>query len=83
MKENITATGETLVEKVKQLIAEGNVRRIRVKDASGKTVFALPLTIGVLGVAVAPMLAALGAVASLLSDCTITVERVGGETQNP
>lgn len=75
MKEDIHIVGSQLVETVKNLIKEGNVRRVTVKNAKGEVVFELPLTIGVVGLAVAPLLAALGAVASLMADCTITVER--------
>jgi len=75
MMEDIKVEGGQLVETVKQLIREGNVRRLIVKNREDKVVFELPLTLGVVGVALAPMLAALGAVAGLLTECTITVER--------
>ena len=75
MMENIEVAGKNVVDTVKKIIKEGNVRRITLKNKAGETVFTMPLTIGVVGVAIAPMLAALGAVASLMTDCTISVER--------
>lgn len=67
--------GEEVVAKVKELVREGNVRRIMVSDADGKTLVEIPLTVGVVGALLLPALAALGAVAALLTDCTITVVR--------
>ncbi|RYZ15378.1 MAG: DUF4342 domain-containing protein [Sphingobacteriales bacterium] len=67
--------GDQLLKKVKDLIAEGNVRKIMIKDKSGKELLSFPLTAGVVGVVLAPVLAAVGAVAALVSDCTIAVER--------
>jgi hypothetical protein len=74
-QETFQVTGEQLVEKVKQLIREGNVRRITIKDRAGKVVVEFPLTIGVAGAVLAPVLAGVGAMAALLTDCSITVER--------
>ena len=68
-------TGENLLKKVKELIEEGNVRKITIKDKSGKEVITFPLTIGVVGTVLAPVLAAVGALAALIGECTITVER--------
>ncbi len=73
--ESFTVNSEQLVAKIKELIREGNVRRITVKDKEGKTLVEFPMTIGVVGVVLAPMLAAVGAIAALVSECTITVER--------
>lgn len=73
--EEFKLNGEDLVAKVKALIAEGNVRRITVKNKEGKSVVELPLTIGVVGVAIAPILAAVGAMAALITECSIVVER--------
>ena len=75
--EEFKVNGEDLLKKVKALIAEGNVRRISVKNKEGKTVVELPLTIGVVGAALAPILAAVGAIAALVTECTIVVEREG------
>ena len=73
--EDFEVAGEHVVDTVKRLVKEGNVRRITLKNKEGGTVLSLPLTIGVVGVAIAPVLAAVGAVAGLMSDCTISVER--------
>jgi hypothetical protein len=67
--------GGHLVEKVKELVQEGNVRRIVIKDADGKTVMEVPVTVGLVGFLVAPTIAALGAVAALAADYSIEVER--------
>lgn len=74
-KEEFKVNGEELLTKVKQVIKEGNVRRITVKNKDGKTIVELPLTIGVVGAALAPILAAVGAIAALVTECTIVVER--------
>lgn len=73
--EEFKVNGEDLLKKVKAIIAEGNVRRITVKNKEGKTIVELPLTIGLVGAALAPLLAAVGAVAALVTECTIVVER--------
>lgn len=73
--EEFKVNGEDLLKKVKEIIAEGNARRITVKSKEGKTIMELPLTIGVVGVALAPLLAAVGALAALVTECTIVVER--------
>ena len=67
-------SGDELVRRVKELIHEGNVRRVVIKQGD-RTVVEFPVTVGVVGALVAPALAALGAVAALLSECTIEVER--------
>ncbi len=78
-KEKFTISGDKLVEKVKQLIREGNSRRVRIIHKE-KTVFEIPLTVGAPAAAavilVAPVLAALGAFAALVTECTIEVEKV-------
>ena len=78
-KEKFTVSGSQLVEKVKQLIHEGNIRRVRVLH-EGRTVLEIPLTIGApaaaIGIMVAPVLAALGAFAALITECTIEVEKI-------
>ncbi|MBP9719060.1 MAG: DUF4342 domain-containing protein [Candidatus Levybacteria bacterium] len=74
-KETFKVNGEHLIGKVKEIIREGNVRRIIIKDKSGKTLVELPLTIGVVGVVLAPVLAAVGAIAALVTECSITVEK--------
>jgi len=67
--------GEELLAKVKALIREGNARRIIIKNGKGKTLVELPLTVGAVGAMLAPVLAAVGAIAALVTDCTIAVER--------
>lgn len=74
-EEVFKVTGENLLKKVKEIINEGNVRKITIKDKSGKIVVVFPLTLGVVGTMLAPVLAAIGALAALLTECTITVER--------
>lgn len=74
-KEEFKVNGEELLGKVKQIIKEGNVRRITVKNKDDKAIVELPLTIGVVGAALAPLLAAVGAIAALVTECTIVVER--------
>ncbi len=73
--EEFSVSADDLVGKVKELIHEGNVTRIVIKDESGKTVFEMPATVGVVGVILVPWLAALGAIAALATRCTLVVER--------
>jgi hypothetical protein len=72
--ETIKVEGGQLIEQIKQLVHEGNVRRIIIKQED-RTVAEFPLTIGVIGVVLAPVFAAVGAIAALFTDCTIEVER--------
>ncbi len=74
--ESITVAGDHLLAEVKRLIHEGNVRRIVIKHAD-RVVVEFPLTAGVVGAMIAPVLAAVGALAALLTECTIEVERAG------
>lgn len=74
-EESFKVNGENLLKKVKELIQEGNVRRITIKDKNGKELIVLPLTVGVVGAVISPALAAVGAIAALLTECTISVER--------
>ncbi|MBI3888999.1 DUF4342 domain-containing protein [Candidatus Saccharibacteria bacterium] len=80
--EEFKVKGDELLAKVKQLINEGNVRKIIIKNKEGKTVVELPLTIGVVGAVFAPVLAAVGAIAALLSECTLVVERDGPKKED-
>ena len=73
--EEFKVDGEKLIAKIKEIIHEGNIRRIIIKDREGKTVMEIPLTFGVVGVLLAPTLAAIGAVAALLTEATIVVEK--------
>ena len=72
--ESIRTESGQLLERLKELVHEGNVRRVVVQH-EGRTVAEFPLTAGVLGVLIAPVAAAIGAIAALLKDCTIAVER--------
>lgn len=74
-QEQFRVNGEEVTAKVKELLHEGNVRRIVIQDKDGKTVMEVPLTIGLVGAVFAPVLAAVGAAAALLTECTILVIR--------
>jgi uncharacterized protein DUF4342 len=73
--ESFKAEGENVAEKLKEVVREGNVRRVVVKH-EGRTVAEFPLTIGVVGVVLAPVLAAIGTLVALIKDCTIEIERI-------
>jgi repressor of nif and glnA expression len=73
--EEFRVNGEELLSRVKAIIHEGNIRRIIIKNEEGETVIEIPLTIGAIGVVLAPALAAVGAIAALLTKCTIVVEK--------
>ncbi len=73
--EEFRVDGEELLGKIKQLVHEGNVRRVIIKNKEGKTVMEIPLTIGVVGALLAPTLAAIGAIAALLTEATVIVEK--------
>lgn len=74
-REEFKVAGDDLLRQVKHLIKEGNVRRITIKNKDSKTIVEIPLTIGVVGAVFAPALAAVGAIAALITECTIVVER--------
>ena len=73
-KETIKVTADQLVDCVKKIVHEGNVRRVIIKQ-DGRTVAEFPLTVGVVGTVFAPVLAAVGALAAVLNECSIEVER--------
>jgi integral membrane sensor domain MASE1 len=73
--EEFKVRGEDLIKKIKELIAEGNVRRIIIKNEKEETLMEIPLTFAVVGAVIAPVLAAVGALAALLTNSTIVVER--------
>lgn len=73
--ETFRINGEELLNKIKELIKEGNIRKITIHDKAGKELMSFPLTFGVVGAVFAPVLAAVGALAALVGECTITVER--------
>jgi hypothetical protein len=74
-REQFKVSGDEIVRKIKDLIREGNVRRIIIKNDQGKTIMEFPLTVAVVGTVLAPLLAAAGALAALATDCTLEVER--------
>ena len=74
--ETYEVEGDDLVAKIKELVREGNVRRIIIKNEEGKQLVEIPLTVGVVGAVLLPVWAAIGAIAAIVSDCTIEVERV-------
>lgn len=72
-KEEFKVRGKELLDKIKDIIHEGNIRRIVIKNEDGKTIMEFPVTFGVIGAVIAPILAAVGAVAALAADYTIEV----------
>ncbi|HUA84177.1 MAG TPA: DUF4342 domain-containing protein [Bryobacteraceae bacterium] len=73
--EEIQVMGSNLVDKVKELIHEGNVQRIIIKNEQGHTLVEIPVTLAAIGVVAAPVLAAVGAIAGIVTKCTLVVER--------
>lgn len=78
--EEFKVKGDELLSRIKELIREGNVRRVTIKNSEGKTLIEIPLTIGVVGALIAPVAAAIGAVAALVTECSIEVTR---ENEDP
>jgi hypothetical protein len=74
--EEFRVTGGEIINKIKELIHEGNVRKIILKDEEGKTFLEIPLTLGLVGALIVPVWAAIGAIAALVSKLTIIVEKV-------
>jgi DNA-binding Lrp family transcriptional regulator len=74
-KEEFKVEGEELLKRVKELIKQGNIRRITIKTKEGKSIIEIPLTVGVVGAVLLPVFAAVSAVAALVTECTITIER--------
>jgi hypothetical protein len=77
--EEFKVNGEELLARIKKLIHEGNIRRIMIKDKDGKAIMEIPMTLGVVGALIAPQLAAIGAIAALLTEATIVVEQADGQ----
>jgi len=73
-KEEIKISGEDVIKKIKEIIKTGNVRRIIIKNEKGKSLIEIPITLGMVGVALLSVLAAIGAIAALVTKCTIVVE---------
>ena len=74
--EEFKVNGEALISKIKEILHEGNIRRIIIKNNEGKTLIEIPLTIGIIGTLLLPVWAAIGAIAALAADFTIVVEKV-------
>ena len=77
--EVFSINGEDLVSTVKKLVHEGNIRRIAIENKDGRTLLEIPLTLGVVGALLLPTLAALGALAAIVTECKIVVERIDEE----
>lgn len=73
--EEFSVNGEDLLAKIKEIIHEGNIRRIIIKNKDGGTVMEIPMTLGVVGALLAPQLAAIGAIAALVTEATVVVEK--------
>jgi hypothetical protein len=73
--EEFSVNGEELLAKIKEIIHEGNIRRVAIKNKDGKTLIEFPVTLGVVGALLAPTLAAIGAIAALVTEATIVVEK--------
>jgi len=74
--EEFQVSGELLLSKIKELVHEGNIRRITIKNEDGKTLIEIPLTLGVVGAVLLPVWAAIGAIAALVANLRIVVEKV-------
>jgi hypothetical protein len=74
-QESFKVSGDELLSKIKEIIKEGNARRVIIKNEKEETIMEFPLTIGAIGVVLAPLFAAVGAIAALATDCTIVVEK--------
>jgi hypothetical protein len=81
--EEFAIHGDKLVAKVKELLRAGNIRRITIKNEEGKPLIEIPLTVGVVVGVLAPVLAAIGAIAALTTSCVIAVERVDDDEAAP
>jgi len=74
-KEEYTIKGEEVVEKIKEIIRQGNAKHISIRGKDGNEILSFPVTVGVVGIVLAPVFAALGAVAALATECTIVIDR--------
>ena len=73
--EEFKVNGEDLMEKIKAIIREGNARKVIIKDKDDKEILSFPLTVGVVGIALAPIFAAVATITALVTECTIVIER--------
>ncbi len=80
--EEFKVKGDELLGRIRELIREGNVRRVTIKNSDGRIMLEIPLTIGVVGALIAPVAAAIGAVAALVTECTVTITREDGSTES-
>ncbi|MCX6254930.1 MAG: DUF4342 domain-containing protein [Bacteroidia bacterium] len=80
-QESFKVTGDEILTKIKEIIKEGNARRIIIKNDKDETIIEFPLTIGAIGVVLAPIYAAIGTLAALATNCTIIVEKKNNEEQ--
>lgn len=74
-REEYKVSGEDLMAKIKAIIREGNARKVTIKDKDDKEIFSFPLTVGVVGIALAPIFAAVATITALATECTIVIER--------
>jgi hypothetical protein len=74
-KEEFKLSGDAIIEKIKSIVKEGNARKIIIKNENGETIAEFPLAVGAVGALLAPILAAVGAIAGLLTKCTLVVEK--------
>lgn len=82
-QESFKVSGDEILSKVKEIIKEGNARKIIIKNDKDVTIIEFPVTVGVIGVVLAPIFAAVGALTALATDCTIIVEKRDNEPKNP
>ena len=82
-KEEFEVTGDAVISKIKEIIHEGNVRRITIKNDDGKTLIEIPLTLGVVGALLLPVWAAIGAIAALAAKLTLVIEKVEPAPETP
>jgi len=78
--EVFSISGEELVSTIKKLVHQGNIRRISIENKDGKALLEIPLTLGVVGALLLPTLAALGALAAIITECKLVVERMDDES---
>ncbi len=74
--EELSISGEDLISTIKKLVHQGNIRRITIQNKDGKTLLEVPLTLGVVSALLLPTLAALGALAAIVTECKIVIERI-------
>jgi len=80
-RQEFKINGEELIAKIKELIKQGNIRRIIIKNEKGVSLIEIPLTLGVVGAVLLPVWAALGTIAAMVTNCTVVVERVEEQTK--